>query len=1242
MLLASIGGIVNHSTRHSPSEIGGMFESSGQLVLSPPLPDVEARSLLSAAGFADSEMALRRLREIAVDSSSREALAGVLPLLLVALSDAATPDASLVNFERYVQCVPNRVELLRYLASKPRAVEILVKLFVGSQFLTEILLRNPDYLEKLTNHKRIAEFKSRQQFCAEARDAADGARHLEAKLDALRRYQRWELLRIGACDAFGLFDLKSVTVQLSLLADSLVQSCLALLETELQTSEKGFAVLALGKLGGAELNYSSDIDLIFLSEKDAARFWTLGQRLIKALTESTAEGFLYRVDMRLRPWGRSGALVNAIDGHVQYLKTHGMLWEKQALLKARVIAGDPAVGEAFLKRVEPLLFGAPVEKIRESIRGVKARIEAELQRRGRAWGEVKSGAGSIRDIEFVTQFLQLAYGGEAPHVRSINTLDGLVRLADFSLMHADEYRQLTNGYTFFRTVEHSLQLMHHKQTHSLPEDRRELAFLARRLDFADADQFLEYYERHRASVRAIYRKYLEGKTVVHASDDAEEVRPDNVAPLHLEPVYRETFSEAQIARHVELLRGLSDEMPVDIEAAPLPDGRWQVTVVGFNHPGELSIICGLLFAFGFNIVDGNAFSEEHVATGGPPKRPTARGDLSADGSSAKFVDVFTVEPPKDRSDDLLETWSWYEAELGDLIREVRGGRVQEAQGRLAKRIASAMPAVTDAATALYPVDITIDNESLPRSTVLQIRSEDTIGFLYELANALALAGVDIIRLIVETRGHRAFDTLHVTDMAGEKITDPKRQRELRAAIVLTKHFTHLLPRSPNPEAALLHFRDFLEQLFEQPDWLHELASLQRSDVLAALAKLLGVSDFLWEDFLRLQYVNLFPVVKDIASLERPKSRAALATEIEAELEGAATPDQRRDRLNAFKDREMFRADMRHILGHSPEFGQFSRELGDVAEVVVAAATDICGHELTERFGRPRTPAGTDARLCVCGLGKFGGRELGYASDIELMFVYDDNGQTTGPDVIGTDEFYQRLVEAFTHAIRSRQEGVFQIDLRLRPYGRAGRLAVSLEAFAGYFAPEGAAWPYERQALVKLRPVVGDVGLGSEIVALRDRLIYTGEAFDVAAMRAMRERQLRQLVLAGTTNAKLSPGHLVDTEYLVQGLQITYGHLDPSLRAVNTLDALGGLHRHGLISGEDHDRLREAYVFQRDLIDALRIVRGHARDLTVPSADSEEFVFLARRLGYGADVTRLKNNIERFSQTVRQSARLLDR
>jgi glutamate-ammonia-ligase adenylyltransferase len=1216
-----------------------MFERSGSLVLASTVSDAEGQALLTAAGFADWELALVRLREIAVDADSRAALADVLPMLLVALSDAATPDASLLNFERYAQCVPDRTVLLRYLATRPRAVEILVKLFVGSQFLTEILLRNPDYLEKLTNHKRLAEFKNRQQFTDEALDVLAAHETLDAKLDALRRHQRWELLRIGACDAFGLLDLRSVTVQLSLLADSLVQVCLSILNPETKPTESGFAVIAMGKLGGAELNYSSDIDLIFLCREDASRFWSLGQRLIKALTDSTGEGFLYRVDMRLRPWGRSGALVNTIDGHIAYLKTHGMLWERQALLKARVIAGDPAVGEEFLRRVEPLLFGAPVEKIRETIRGMKTRIETDLARRGRDWGEVKSGAGSIRDIEFVVQFVQLAYGDQTPKIRSINTLDALVRLADFGWIHADEYRRLVSAYSFFRTIEHSLQLMYYKQTHSLPEDRRELAFLARRLDFADADQFLDHYERHRASVRAIYRKYLEGKTPLIGPDDAGEDLPPTAPTLRVEPSYHETFTEAEVARHADLLRGLSDTKPVAVDTARLEDARWQVTVVGFNHPGELSMICGLLFAYGFNIIDGNAFSEEHVSGGlHAPKTRVS----STEQNAAKFVDVFTVDPTEQPGVDIADVWRRYAAELGGLIREVRSGRFREAQGRLAKRVASAMPAAAETQTTLYPVEIAIDNNSSDRASVLRIRSEDTIGFLYELSNALALAGIDIVRLIVASSGNTVFDTLHVTDTMGEKITSPDRQRELRAAIVLIKHFTHLLPRSPNPEAALLHFRDFLEHLFQQPNWLQELASLERSDVLGALATLLGVSDFLWEDFLRLQHVNLFPVVTDIVGLERRKPREELEAELHKELAQARTAEERRVQLNAFKDREMFRADMRHILGQDREFGEFSAELGDVAEVVVAAALDVCRQELETRFGKPQDSAGHKARLSVCALGKCGGRELGYASDIELMFIYDDAGPTSGPEVIGAAEFYQRLIESFTHAIRSKQEGVFQIDLRLRPYGRAGSLAVSLDAFATYFASDGAAWPYERQALVKLRPIGGDLEFGNEIVALRDRLIYTGEKFDVAAMRAMREKQLRQLVQAGTINAKLSPGHLADTEYLVQGLQISYGHLDPSLRAVNTLDAVAALEQRGLIFSADAGRLREAYVFQRDLIDALRIVRGHARDLTVPPPESEEFLFLARRLGYGSNVSQLRDDFEQYSQIVRQLGRLMDR
>lgn len=1211
-----------------------MFEEARKL-LDPKWADADAEPMLRAVGFSDSAAARKRLLSIAGAGEQRQALAECLPMLLSALSDAATPDGSLINFERFVQSIDAPLELFRYLSANPRAVEILIKLFVGSQFLTEILLRHPDYLERLTQHKRIAEIKSRQEFVAEEREAIERTGGpIAKKLDALRRFQRWELLRIGACDSFGLLDMKSVTVQLSLLADSLVQSCLSLLAAELDVDPQGFAVLAFGKMGGEELNYSSDIDLVFLADEDATRFWALGQRLIKVLMEATGEGFLYRVDMRLRPWGRSGSLVNTVDAHISYLKKSGMLWEKQALLKARVIAGDEAVGRKFLQRAEPLIFDLDVGDIRKSIREMKEKIEADLERQGRKWGEVKSGEGSIRDIEFVTQCLQLVHGRECPEVRSFNTLDALVRLADFGYVHANEFRHLTSGYVFLRTIEHSLQLMHHKQTHSLPDDRRELAYLARRLDFADADQFLAHYRRHCDAVRAIYDKYIGDNGT---SDSAETATPTDILSAHLarmEPSYSQTYSEEEVAQHVALLEKLSEQNVVEVEAKPLDDGRWQVTIVGYNHVGNLSMICGLLFVYGFDILEGQAFTDVQVLG-----RPQVSKKTKKARHANRFVDVFVVRPPL--ATVLSEVWERYRQDLAELMLLVISGQPREAQGQLAKRVGGALRESHEEETPLFAVEIAIDNDVSERMTVLEIRSEDTTGFLYELSNALALAGIDTVRLIVSTSGNRVFDTLYVTDIHGEKIIDPDRQQELRAAVVLIKHFTHLLPRSPNPEAALLRFREFLEQLFQQPDWLGELASLERTEVLDALSRLLGVSSFLWEDFLRLQHANLFPVVRDVEALKQQKSKDNLRSELQAEQTAASDEQDRLARLNAFKDREMFRTDMRHIMGHITEFGQFSAELTDLAEVIVEAAYEICDEQLRARYGTPRLDGERTCPLTICALGKCGGRELGFASDIELMFVYEDNGSTTGPETITTFEYFQKLVELFTQAIRARQEGIFQVDLRLRPYGQAGSLAVSLDAFETYFGPEGAAWPYERQALVKLRPIAGDPQFGKRLVQLRDDLVYTGEAFDVPAMLAMREKQLRQLVKAGTFHAKLSPGGLVDVEYLVQGLQMTHGKDNQALRATNTRRAMRALHEAGILSKEDHRRLEDAYIFQRQLIDAMRMVRGNARDLTMPPADSEEFEYLARRLGYRYEIDRLSADLERHTSDVQDINRLLD-
>jgi [glutamine synthetase] adenylyltransferase / [glutamine synthetase]-adenylyl-L-tyrosine phosphorylase len=1236
-----------------------MIEDTEDLVVGGDAMEIPSLERLKEAGFRDLEGALARLTALSGTPNS----ADCLNRLIRAMAEMAEADELLVDFERFVLRSGNRTELYQFLINNPRAIEMLVKLFAGSRYLTETLLRDTGALRQLVQHRLLADLKSREEFIEAALDAAKHESTIAAKFDALRRYQRSELLRIGVCDAFGLVDFRAATVQLSLLAEALVEACLQLVASDLGIVPGGFCVLAMGKLGGEELNYSSDIDLVFLAgDPDFAtlalsgrskppapgngepppkslsgnELVVLGQRLIKALQDATGEGFLYRVDMRLRPWGRAGSLVIQAPAYLEYLQNQAELWEKQALLKARVVAGNYEIGRSLLRQAAPLITGHPPDDVRASIRSAKNQIEAQLERRGRAFGEVKSGTGSIRDIEFVVQSLQLIHGQRMPHVCSPNTLDSLVRLADCDLIQADEYRCLTDGYLFMRTIEHSLQLLHNRQEHSLPSDPYQITSLARRLDFRDGEHLLHHYRQHCQAIRSVYEKYIVGSEP--PKDDAQVATgffdpKSNDRTLHGEaaetnpiPTYESVFSEAERREHEKLLETFNHDRPVRVLAQRQDGGTWRVRVVGIDQPGQLSLICGLLFVYGFDIVEGFASTGQHSA------KKAKQNNLGRD-----FVDVFTVRPSIEVV--MSEAWDRYEADLIELAQLARSGRGNEAQGRLASRVADALEESPDFASKPTPLEVTFDNLAHDRFTVLHIRGEDTIGFLYELTNALALSGIAIEQVVIASEGNIAVDTLFVTDAQRHgKIVDERRRQELQAAIVLIKHFSHLLPGSPNPEAALLHFRSFLTELFQRPDWTEQLSSLDRPEVLKVLAQVLGVSDFLWEDFLRLQYTNLFPVVSDIEGIEEAKSKTLLWRDLAVELAASSDAVERRQRLNEFKDREMFRIDLRHILGRCGDFDRFAEELTDVAEVVVSTSLQLSEQELLSRYGVPKREDGERASLVVCALGKCGGRELGFASDIELMFVYDEDGKTDGRESIANASFFQRLVESSVHAIRARQEGIFHIDLRLRPYGRSGPLAVSLDAFRRYFDPNGPAWPYERQALVKLRPIAGDPALGEKLMSLRDRFLYGGPPFDFASMRAMRERQLRQLVAAGQFNAKLSPGGLVDIEYLVQAMQITHGLRHIGLRTTNTRLAIDEMRRVGVLSDLDHLALRDAYAFFRRLIDALRMVRGDARDLTVTISAADDFQFLARRLGYGSAKQKLQRDISLHSEAVNDLVR----
>jgi glutamate-ammonia-ligase adenylyltransferase len=1168
--------------------------------------------LFDGNSFADSQNAKSIFNRLT--TTYPDQMKELLPWLIPALSVAADPDRSLVHFERLVDTFSG--SLFADLQENPRLVEILVTLFSASPFLTEILLGTPDAIRLVAQRSLLTERKTVDQFHSEGMAAWQSRNDYLERLDALRRYQRRELLRIGVSDFLDLFDLRAVFSQLSRMAIGMTRACLALAAEETGVSASNFTVLAMGKLGARELNYSSDIDLLFIAKQASENYLKLAKSLIDIISKSTGDGFLYRVDMRLRPWGHDGPLVTTLEGYLRYYKQSALLWEKQAFLKARPIAGNLAFGEELRRDVEPLLFSIPADEVRAGIFSMKQRTEEFLLEKGRKWGEVKLGAGSIRDVEFVVQSLQLTHSS----IRTRSTLKAIPQLRDAKLITPEEARILTDGYIFLRTIEHYLQITDYQQTYTLPSDVHSLALLARRLGFEGhgaGERFIQAYEKQSQALRTIFLKYVGNQAVEPVVVSPEIAIKVQQHVSRMDASYATTFSPDEIAHHTRLTEMLSSDKPVIVEPQLVDDNRWRITIVGYDYLGVLSIICGLMYLYGLDILESQVFTYEANTTS------------SGDQGLKKIVDVFTVRSVKDESihPDLLKN---YADDLKALITKIKTGRRREAQGDLVKRVGATFHETPAEGMPLYPVEIEIDNEADDKYTLLRISAPDTAGFLYEFSNALALSHINIVRMLVQSVGSQASDILYVTNEKGEKIVTPEKQRELRAAAVLIKHFTHLLPHSPNPESAMLHFREFLLQLFERPNWVDEFARIERPEVLNALAKLLGVSDFLWDDFLRMQYSNLFPIVSNVDTLEKAFTRKDLEKEARKAIAKAANW---REGLNAFKDREMFRIDMRHILGYTAEFGTFSEELTDLVEVVLSEAFERCKQELVKQHGQPKLEKSQPAEAVLLALGKCGGRELGFASDIELMLVYTGQGKTTGFKSIATSNFYEELIQSLILSIQARQEGVFHIDLQLRPYGKAGSQAVSLESFKKYYAPDGPAWPYERQALVKLRPIAGSENLGSQLSSLRDEYVYNGTVFDVTSMRAMREKQVRHLTAAGTFNAKFSPGALVDIEYLVQGLQINYGFKDSSLRLTNIREAMAAMHQAGYLTIEDYDRLRKAHTFMRWLIDSLRVVRGNAKDVNIPPYESDEFAYLARRLQYGSDVQRLKQDLTRYPQEV---------
>ncbi len=478
----------------------------------------------------DSVHAEALIRGLAGNGVTDEALQPLLPLLMQALRSAPDPDRAMAAFARWFGALGSPTLYLQLLLQNPALLQRFCLVTGSSQLFAALLGNQPEQFEIIAYPGPRGGTRPAAAYLREIRTLLAACRRPELKTEALRRWKAAAMLRTGVRDLLGLADMPSTAREFSNLADACVQAALDIAHAALPAQmHPPFTVIGMGKLGGQELNYSSDIDLMFLHADNLpdhvvmedGREWEMGRylnRLAETLTRTLAEsgpgGSVFRVDLRLRPEGRFGPLVRSLESYAAYYESWAEGWERQALIKARPVAGDAALGEAFLTLIAPFVYTSPPSAaLMEEITENKRRIEQKCAIQGQSFLNIKTGEGSIRDIEFVVQRLQLLHGGAMRRLRVTNTLAALQRLRQTHLLAEQDALELADDLIFLRNLEHRLQLLHGHQTQTLPPPENELEwnYLARRMGFGSSGEFTRQLQMRRARVQhALQRLFYQG------------------------------------------------------------------------------------------------------------------------------------------------------------------------------------------------------------------------------------------------------------------------------------------------------------------------------------------------------------------------------------------------------------------------------------------------------------------------------------------------------------------------------------------------------------------------------------------------------------------------------------------------------------------------------------------------------------------------------------------------------------
>jgi len=515
----------------TPSEF---TERLRQVLQSPETPSDPLAPFLEQHGFSYQARSATNIR-LLLKLLPVEDLA---PLVLASLS-SPLPDMAINNLERIAELIP-RNELVTVAHRTGRRAH-LMNILGSSPFLSNILFRDPSLFHGLFGNRENWHARTEQEMLDALREMIPPACDLPTLMTQLRRFKYREVFRIAARDLSGVAPLEEVTAELSSLASAaLTVSCdvtrrilieehgVPMVRGGSSPAEAELVVIGMGKFGGRELNFSSDIDIIFFYTSDEGEttgvddgsggrrghvslhtfFTRQAEMIIRSLNQVTEDGFVFRVDTGLRPEGKSGDLAVSARSAEIYYESWGQSWERAALLKARPVAGSLVLGEEILRRLEPFVYRKYLDyNLIEDMMLMKQKIDASLARTREGDDNIKLGWGGIREIEFFIQALQLVYAGKQPTLRERNTLVALQRLHAAHIINDADFHALSDAYRFLRTVEHRIQVVQERQTHSLPRKEEEFRALSRRCGYlrpGGATLFRDHLEAHRRKVSEIY------------------------------------------------------------------------------------------------------------------------------------------------------------------------------------------------------------------------------------------------------------------------------------------------------------------------------------------------------------------------------------------------------------------------------------------------------------------------------------------------------------------------------------------------------------------------------------------------------------------------------------------------------------------------------------------------------------------------------------------------------------------